>query len=115
LTAIYEKQEGTYRLVGDLCYVSVYLRGMIWTSGAAAYVTLPFAAQQGEFIDFLTVGLVLNATTETPTTMKVDNEGGTAYASLCCTGTSDLETCTWDMNRKTFRLQFSGVYRVEQS
>jgi hypothetical protein len=113
--AAYEKQVGTYRLVGDLCYVSAYIRGMILTSNASAYVTLPFAALQGDGMDFLNVGLVLEATTETPTTMKADNEGGTAYASLCCVGTSGLDTCIWAVNRKTFRLQFSGVYRVAQS
>jgi hypothetical protein len=88
---------------------------MIWTSDASAYVELPFSALQADTFDFLTVGLVLEATSETPTAMKVDNEGGTAYASLCYAGTSGLDTCTWALNRKTFRLQFSGVYRVAES
>jgi hypothetical protein len=96
MKVVYEMQEGTYRLMGDLCYVSAYLRGMIWTSDASAYVELPFAALQSDTFDFLTVGLVLEATSETPTAMKVDNEGGTAYASLCYAGTSGLDTCTWD-------------------
>jgi hypothetical protein len=114
VTAIYDKQLGTYRKIGDLCYVSAYLRGMVLTSNASAYVTLPFAAKQGSQIDFLTVGLALDATTETPTVMQVDNTDGTAYASLCVAGTSGLEPCTWAMNRKYFKLNFSGCYRVAE-
>jgi uncharacterized coiled-coil protein SlyX len=111
----YTKQVGTYRLIGDLCYVTACVEATVWNSNASAYVSLPFAALQGDEIDYLNLGLVLDATKETPTTMKVDNEGGTAYASLCVTGTSGLDTCTWAVNSKVFQLHFSGVYRVAES